>query len=105
MVVSEVLEQFAGRETVPLPEVARAVDMSRTTREFAIRSGAIKPCAGGGQGRAHLLAWDEVVLIVTAAALAAAATVAVTVMIRALRESGATVGPSAVVIPIGGAAA
>jgi hypothetical protein len=97
----EVLEQWQGRETVPLSEVARAVDMPRGTRDFAVRTGAIRPCAGGGRGRAHHLAWDEVVLIVTAAALAAAAGVAVTVIIRALRASGATVNGSAVVIKAG----
>lgn len=97
----EILEQWQGRETVPLSEVARALDMPRTTRDFAVRTGAIIPCAGGGKGRAHHVAWDEVVLIVAAAALAAAAGVAVTVIIRALRANGATVNGASVVIPAG----
>ena len=101
MVVSEILDQWQGRETVPLPEVARAVNMSRSTRGFAIETGAIRPCAGGGKGKPYLLAWDEVVLIVAAAALAAAAGVAVTVIIRALRESGVQVSPTGVTIPLG----
>ena len=100
----EILEQWQGRDAVRLSEVARAVDMPRGTRDFAVRTGAIKPCARGGKGSAVLVDWDEVVLIVTAAALAAAAAVAVTVVLRALRESGAKVGPTGVVIPFGPAA-
>lgn len=99
MVVSEILEQWQGQTTVPLPEVARAVDMSRTTREVMIRDGAVKPCGGGGKGRPHLLPWDEVVLLVTAAVFAAAAGIAITVALRVLRGSGAKVTPSGVMIP------
>lgn len=100
----EILEQWQGRETVRLSEVARAVDMPRSTRDFAVRTGAIKPSTRKGRGSAVLLEWEEVVLIVAAAALAAAAGVAVTVIIRALRESGVQVSPAGVTIPLGSAA-
>lgn len=102
MVVSDILEQIGhGRETVPLPEVARAINMPRGTREVMIRDGAIKPCSGGGKGRAHLLPWDEVVLLVTAAVFAAAAGIAITVALRVLRGSGAQVTPAGITIPFG----
>lgn len=97
----DILEQWQGRDTVRLSEVARAVEMPRSTRDFAVRTGAIKPSTRKGRGSAVLIEWDEVVLIVAAAALAAAAGVAVTVIIRALRASGATVNGSAVVLSAG----
>jgi hypothetical protein len=101
MIASEVLDQWQGRETVPLPEVARAVGMPRSTRDFAVRQGFIRPLGEGGRGKTMVLPWDEVVLIVAAAVLSAAAGVAITTIIRALRVSGATVAGSTIVIPAG----
>lgn len=97
----EALQQWEGRETVTLPEVARVIGMPRPTREFATRTGAIRPVSGGGKGRPYLLSWDEVVFILGAAVFAAAAGIAITVALRALRETGAQVSTSGITINLG----
>ena len=102
MDASEVLARWQGRDTVPLSEVARAVNMTRPTQDFAVREGFIKPLGERRQGKAHVIGWDEVVLIVAAAALAYTAGVAITAVLKILRESGATIAGGNVVIPVGG---
>lgn len=86
---------------MPLPEVAHAVGLPRGTRDVLVRDGAIKPCGGGGRGKPYLISWDDVVLVVTAVVLAAAAGITITVAIRALRNTGARVINGAITIPVG----
>ncbi len=103
MSVTETLARWEGRETVPFPDVARAVGLDRNHIAYAVTKGIIEPEPERGPCNAYMIRWDDVVLIVVAAAIAAAAGIAVMTVIRSLRQSGAMVTPAGVTIPVGGA--
>ena len=100
MVVNEVLAQWEGRDTVTLPELARAIEMPRPTREFATRTGAIRPIGGGGRGKPYLISMDEVRYVLACAALCAITGIAITAALKACRETGLTIGPAGITIPL-----
>jgi hypothetical protein len=102
MSVTETLALWEGRNSVPFPDVARAVGLDRNHIAYAVNKGIIEPLPQRGPSNAHMLRWDDVVLIVVAAAIATAAGIAVMTVIRSLRQSGAQVTPAGVTIPIGG---
>ena len=101
MSVTETLAQWEGRDAVPFPEVARAVGLDRNHIIYAVNKDIIRPLPKRGPSNAYMVRWDDVVLIVVAAAIAAAAGIAVMTVIRSLRQSGATVTPAGVTIPVG----
>ena len=97
----ELLERWQGQSAVPVAEVAHAVGLDYHHTKYALNKGLIKPIPDRrGKGNAHLIEWDQVVLILAAAALAAVAGIAVVTALRSLRNSGAHVGPGGVTIPV-----
>lgn len=101
MSVTETLSQWQGRDAVPLTDVAHAVGLNRGHVEYAVRKRIIETLPQRGPANAHMIRWDDVVLIVVAAAIATAAGIAVMTVLRSLRASGATVTPAGVTIPVG----
>lgn len=99
-VTPEVLDQWQTGSVVPLPEVARAVGMSHDHTAYALREGLIKSRPERGYRNSHMLDWDQVVMIVAAAAIAALAGAAIVKIMRSLQESGAQFTPGGVVIPM-----
>jgi hypothetical protein len=104
MTATDVLARWEGQELVPLPDLAHAVGLTRGTLHYARQNGLIVPVKRRGPNGRHLITWDQAVLIVAAAIVAAAAGIAIVTAIHALRGAGATVADGAVVIPLGVAA-
>jgi hypothetical protein len=102
MTVTETLGQWQGRDAVPLTEVAHAVGLNRAHVEYAVRKRIVAPLPERGPCNAYMIDWEQIVLIVVAAAIAAAAGIAVMTVIRSLRDSGATVSATGVTIPVKG---
>lgn len=101
MSIADVMAPYSGRDLIPLPDIGRAVGLDAPRQTYAVRKGLIQPVDGkrGPNGR-YLVSWDEALFIVTAAALALAAGIAVVTMLRTLRAAGAQVSGSAVMIPV-----
>jgi len=104
MSTSDVLAPWRGQEYVPLPDLARAVGMPKHIVQYARQNKIIVPAERRGPNGRHLVTWEQALLIVAAAALAAAAGIAIVTAIYALKNAGARVTDSAVVIPLGAAA-
>jgi hypothetical protein len=98
---AEVIERWQGQTAVPLAEVAHAVGLDYHHTKYALRKGLVEPIPDQrGFGNAHMIDWDQVVLFLAAAVLAAMAGIAVVTALRSLRNSGAQVGPNGVTIPV-----
>lgn len=97
---AEALERWQGQSAVPLPEVAQAVGLDYQQTKYALNKGLVKPLPERGRYNAHMIDWDQVVMIVAAAAIAALAGMAVVTVLRSLRDSGARVTPGGVTIPV-----
>lgn len=85
--------------TVPVSDVAR------TTGDYPAVNYTVRRCGvpvidQGGHGRTRYISVSEALLLVAAAALAVAAGVALAQMYRAIKASGATVGPNSLTIPL-----
>jgi hypothetical protein len=90
-----------GQGLVSLSAVARHVGLTPPQQSGAVRGGLIKPVTRKGSvGGQYLITMDDALFLLAAAALAAIAGMAVVRMLRTLREAGATLGPSGMVIPV-----
>ena len=97
---TEVLEQWQTRRAVPLPEVTHAVGLNYDHGKAFVQQGLVQPLPERGRNNAHMIDWDQIVLILAAAAFAALAGIAITTALRTLRQSGAQVTPGGVTIPV-----
>lgn len=102
---TEILSSLGDCDVFPLPVIGDYVGMSRDTRDYAVRKGLIQTTAGPkvpgrGKSRSLLITRDEAILIIVSAALAISIGIAVTTVIRTLRNSGATIGSGGVTIPL-----
>jgi hypothetical protein len=105
MSAADVLTRWEGQDLIPLPDLAHEVGLNRGTLHYARKTGAIipDPTRRGRNGR-HMITWEQALLIVAAAALAAAAGIALVTALHALRGAGAQVANGGVMIPLGAAA-
>lgn len=101
MSIADVLAPYSGRDLIPLPEIGRAVGLDAPRQTYAVTKGLIHPADKRGPNGRYLVTRDEAVFILTAAALALAAGIAIVTMIRTLRAAGAKVSGSAITIPVG----
>ena len=85
--------------TVPVSDVARTTG-DYPAVNYTVRRCGVTVVEQGGQGRTRYIPVAEALLLVAAAALAMAAGVALAQMYRAIKASGATVGPDALTIPL-----
>lgn len=104
MVATDVLSRWEGQDLVPLPDLAYSVGLNRGTLHVVRKQGLITPAEKRGPNGRHLITWDQALLLVAAALVAAAAGIAIVTALQALRGSGAKVADGAVVIPLGVAA-
>jgi hypothetical protein len=104
MSVAEMLKPWQGQELVPLPDLARSVGLDRNAQHYAMRHGMFTPATKRGRNGRYLITWDDAILIVTAAIVAAAAGIAIVTALHALRGAGAQVSGDVVTIPLGVAA-
>ena len=89
--------------TVPLADVARTVRQHGCTYasvDQAVRNGLVPVQRKGGRGNARHITVDDALLVLAVATLAFAAGMAFGAMLRALRQSGATVTPAGLTIPL-----
>ncbi len=96
----DVLERWQGQPAVPLPEVTHAVGLNYDHGKAFVQQGLVKPLPERGFGNAHMIDWDQVLLILAAAAFAAVAGMAVVTALRTLRQTGAQVTPGGITIPV-----
>jgi hypothetical protein len=86
---------------VPLADVARsaeALGVSYEAVSAAARSGLLPVARTGGQGGARHITLDNALLVLAAVALAVAGGAAFAMMLRAIRETDATVTPGGLTI-------
>lgn len=101
MSVTDALAPYGTRDLIPLPDIGRSVGLDADRQYYAVRKGLIHPASKRGPNGRYLITRDEAVFILTAAALALAAGIAVVTMLRTLRAAGAKVSGSAITIPVG----
>jgi hypothetical protein len=85
---------------VRLPDAARAAGISAATVRLAIAEGLIVPAPIKRRHGTRTLTLDDVILIITVAALAAAAGVAFMAILKTFRGVGASVRADGIVIPL-----
>ncbi|MBT2395940.1 hypothetical protein [Streptomyces sp. ISL-100] len=85
--------------TVPVSDVARTTG-DYPAVNYTVRRCGVTIASSGGHCRTRYIPVSEALLLVAAAALALAAGVALAQMYRAIKASGATVGPNALTIPL-----
>jgi hypothetical protein len=98
----EPLTQYEPGKPVPLPDLARTVGMTRGRMLYALEHGLLKPEPRKGSDGRNMISWEQAVMLCAAVVLAAAAGMAVVTALKALKGSGATVGPTGIVIPLAG---
>lgn len=86
--------------TVPLADVAKTAQCSYMALDGAVRSGLIDVARQGGRGNARHIRLEDALLIVGVAALAIAAGMAFTSLLRAIKSTGAQVTPQGLTIPL-----
>jgi hypothetical protein len=79
--------------------------VARTTGDYPAVNYTVRKCGvpvlgREGRGGGRYIPVSEALLLVVAAALAVAAGIALAQMYRAIKASGATVGPTALTIPL-----
>jgi hypothetical protein len=104
---AEVLAPFGDADVIPLPDVANLAGMNRGARTYAVEKGIIQTtkgpgAAGYGRQGSYVVTRDEALLILVSAALAVSIGVAVVTVIKALRNSGASITADSVTIPLSG---
>jgi len=105
---AEALAPFADRDLIPFAEFGEPLGFNRGRRDYAIRKGIVLTTARPGESRAgrpngaHLITRDEALLILSAVILAGVIGVAVTAMIKTLRNSGATFTTDGLFLPLSG---
>jgi hypothetical protein len=80
-------------------------DVARTTGDYPAVNYTVRKCGvpvvdRGGRGKGRYIPVSEALLLVAAAALAVAAGIALAQMYRAMKATGATVGPDSLTIPL-----
>ncbi len=89
--------------TVPLSDVARSAECSYASLDYATRSGLIpvqKMGGPDGRGNARRISVDDALMALAVAALAVAAGLAFVTLLKAVRQTGGTVGASGLTIPL-----
>lgn len=86
--------------TVPLSDVLRSANLTRSSAEYALSNGLLPIVRQGGRGNARHISLEDALLIVGIAALAIAAGMAFNSLFRAVRETGGQVTPQGLVIPL-----
>lgn len=86
--------------TVPLADVLRSANLTRSSAEYALSNGLLPVVRQGGRGNARHITLEDALLIVGIAALAIAAGMAFNSLFRAVRETGGQVTPQGIVIPL-----
>jgi hypothetical protein len=90
--------------TVPLVDVARTAKTTHGTTyvsiDQAVRSGLIDVKHQGGSGNARHISIEDALTVLAVAALAVAAGLAFGALLRAMRQTGATVTASGLTIPL-----
>jgi hypothetical protein len=86
--------------TVPLSDVMKTAKCSYASLDVATRNGLIPVVRQGGRGNARHITLDDALLIIAVAALAVAAGLAFGAMLRAVRDTGATITPAGLTIPL-----
>lgn len=88
--------------TVPVADVVRSAGVPHSAIDYTIRLGLVPVLAQGGASRRRWISREDAVMLLAAAALAVAAGVALAVIVRAIRATGAQVGPDGLTIPVKG---
>ena len=89
--------------TVTVPEVVAASGLTYAAVRKAIGEGLVTPTpVRRGHGGAKTLTVEDATLILIAAGIALAAGIAFVTILKVIRETGGTVGPTGVTIPIPG---
>ena len=89
--------------TVPLSDVARTAQCSYASLDWAARNGLIdvqKMGGRGGRGNARWITVEDALLVLAVAVLAAAAGMAFGKLLKAVRQTGGTVSPAGMTIPL-----
>lgn len=100
--IAETLAAFGDDELIPLRDVGDAVGLKRGMQDYAVRRSIIVPAETRGPNGRYLVTRDEALLILAAAVLAVAVGAALVTVIKTLRNSGATVTPAGVLLPLDG---
>lgn len=90
---------WAGRDVLPVMEVVRAAGLSRDDVRVVDKAGLLRKLDRRGPKNAIMITREEAMFLLGVAALAIAAGMALVTMARLLRETGASVGPTGIVIP------
>lgn len=88
---------------VDLPEVVRVSGLPRRALRTAMDDGLITPTdvrRGQGRGGSYTFTVEDALFVIAVAALALAAGVAFVTMVRAMKASGAQLGPDGIKIPL-----
>lgn len=100
--ITETLAAFGDDELIPLRDVGDAVGLKRGMQDYAVKRSIIVPAETRGPNGRYLVTRDEALLILASAALAVAIGVALVTVIKNLRNSGATMTPDGLLLPVKG---
>lgn len=96
------LADWQPGSSVPLTDFAASLGMKRGPVKYALEQGLIEPDEHRGIYNRVTISWDQAVLLCFAVAFATAAGIAIVTALKALKTSGAQVGPTGIVIPVKG---
>jgi hypothetical protein len=88
--------------TVPVADVVRSAGVPHGAVDYTIRLGLVPVHAQFGAHRRRYISREDALMLLAAAALAVAAGVALATIVRAIKATGAQVGPGGLTIPVKG---
>lgn len=97
-------DPWPGQNTVSVIDVAREAGVPRYNVRTVELAGLVEHAGRAGRGGRLMVSKEDALFLLGAAAVAAVAGIALVTVVRALRETGAQVGPGGITIPLPGAA-
>lgn len=86
--------------TVPVADVVRSAGVPHAAIDHPVRLGLVEVVKQHGQGNRRYIRVEDGLMLMAAAALALSCGVALVVMVRAIKATGATIGPAGLTFPL-----